>query len=56
MNITIDTANTSNDLSQRAEESADVSCFLNSSFAAEIERGEFDKVSGFLVQLRKKME
>ena len=53
--ITLDTANTSSLPGQRAEASADVSCFLNSSFADEIERGEFQKVSGFLRRLRKKM-
>ena len=54
--ITINTAISSNDPSQRAEDSADVSCFLNSSFALEIERGEYEKVSGFLQLLRKKFE
>jgi hypothetical protein len=42
LSITINTAYTSTDPSQRAEDNADVSCFLNSSFAAEIERGEFE--------------
>ena len=54
--ITIDTAISSTDPSQRAEDSAEVSCFLNSTFTAEIERGEFEKVSGFLQLLRKKFE
>ena len=56
LTITLDTANTSTDPSQRAEDGADVSCFLNGSFAAEIERGEYEKVSVFLQQLRRNFE
>ena len=48
LTITLDTTNTSTTSSERIDANADVSCFLNSSFAAEIERGEFDKVCDFL--------
>ena len=54
--FTLNATTCSTIFTQYSEESADVSCFMNSSFSDEIERGDFQKVSGFLQQLRRKME